>query len=524
MKYSSSGQYELNEQIVKLYKEITPKICEQGAQVGETTSGVQRIIASYHIILIARFLLAIRGQPRLALVMTTMSKASMTLSHLCIVVVVMFLGFATSGHLLFGHHVPAFSTWENSVATCFSIAMEGQYPWKKLTAHELYTTTVWTWSFVLFMTLILVNTFLAVLFEAYMDVRSGVCPDTIWQTCLGMARQARAMCVVQPYQGEIRVPALQLVHTIHAQQSQLLTPWMLKDATNEHFHAEIDHIFGLARSIVDTDMEKAAQKDLSAMLASCLLSSRKTTSAIKSCQCSTQEASTTCHEDERSTLVRQFPEKVPTWVHIELKPHLEKQVHLLKQLHRQVVNLGEALQQRGLGKDSTTVLGCSAKQSASTAETVRHVSGHDHVNGSGEDESNDVDISSGDVEDFSDFKDSVGTNDNIDNEVVAANDNHINVSKHDNHDVGDGKGNHWCVAGTDFSNYPDLQLAATRHHPVWASSPCGHTKVQKHHADSGEKHAEEQRVADCFDGYIDTEHVMPALRCHQRWTASPNIL
>jgi len=57
---------------------------------------IQIIVADYHILLVFRYFMAVRGQPRLAVVLNTIRRASGDLLHLLLVIFLIFVGYAIS--------------------------------------------------------------------------------------------------------------------------------------------------------------------------------------------------------------------------------------------------------------------------------------------------------------------------------------------------------------------------------------------------------------------------------------------
>ncbi|EKX53635.1 hypothetical protein GUITHDRAFT_64210, partial [Guillardia theta CCMP2712] len=80
------------------------------------------ILCSVNLILIMiHFLEVIRAQPRLAIIVETFLAASNDIVHFLIVFVMIELGFASIGTLLFGHQIKEFATLWDSLMTCFEL-------------------------------------------------------------------------------------------------------------------------------------------------------------------------------------------------------------------------------------------------------------------------------------------------------------------------------------------------------------------------------------------------------------------
>merc|ERR1719277_1217872 len=107
---------------------------------------------------------------------------------------IIFFAYAISGHVLFGRRMEEFSTFLGAFSDCFEIVMEREFPWDKFSEQDLLTSLVWVWSFTMLVVLVLVNIFLAMIFDSYGDVRSSVGDAaTIWRTTKHLILQIKHM-------------------------------------------------------------------------------------------------------------------------------------------------------------------------------------------------------------------------------------------------------------------------------------------------------------------------------------------
>merc|ERR1719253_1552819 len=231
----------------------------------------QMVVALFHIILVCRFFLAARGQPRLAVVLSTIRKASVDLFHLLIVFMIIFIAYTVSGHILFGRRLQEFATFQGAFARCFQIVMEREYTWTEFTEEDLWTATIWVWSFLLLVVLVLVNIFLAMIFDTYGDVRSSVGHSaTLWQTTKIVATHLKHTLRFGS-ESQKWVPNRQLVQAVKAMQCQYVTPWMVKDAFPGISNRQVNYIFNLGKNRLETMLLRGNKSSLPAVIASILL-------------------------------------------------------------------------------------------------------------------------------------------------------------------------------------------------------------------------------------------------------------
>eukprot|EP00927_Polykrikos_kofoidii_P024480 TRINITY_DN22253_c0_g2_i1.p1 TRINITY_DN22253_c0_g2~~TRINITY_DN22253_c0_g2_i1.p1 ORF type:complete len:1018 (+),score=116.90 TRINITY_DN22253_c0_g2_i1:254-3055(+) len=236
------------------------------------TTNTQSAVADYHVLLVLRFFLVIRGQPRLAIVLNTIRKASMDLFHLLVVILIIFAAYAVSGHVLFGRRMEEFSTFEGAFAVCFQIVMERQYNWERITDEDLYTATTWLLSFVLLLVLVFVNIFLAMLFDSYGEVRSSVDDtETLWRTTKLFGFLTKRMLGLQRRDEKWFKPR-ELVSAVRAVNCKAMTPTMLKEACPGIANKQVAGLFALATSRQETQFTRSSLAALPEMLASNLLS------------------------------------------------------------------------------------------------------------------------------------------------------------------------------------------------------------------------------------------------------------
>jgi hypothetical protein len=337
--------------------------------ITELSMWCQMLVALYHIILVCRFFLASRGQPRLAVVLSTIRKASVDLGHLLIVFMIIFIAYAVSGHILFGRRLEEFATFQGAFARCFQIVMERQYTWTEFTEEDLWTATIWVWSFLLIVVLVLVNIFLAMIFDTYGDVRSNVGNSaTLWQTTKIVLLHLRHSLSFGSGGGEETtrwVPNRELVNAVKAMQCQYVTPWMVKDAFPGISNRQVNYIFHLGKNRLENMLFRGYKSSLPAVIASILLGVERMHQGLvmmegnsKSIEEKSSDMARAGHAlglpptKEEDVLVNMTPpDAPPPWVRVQLMPHFQKQRNLLTQVHMQIQRIEKAMQSRGLSVD-----------------------------------------------------------------------------------------------------------------------------------------------------------------------------
>jgi len=129
-------------------------------------------VCNYMLILILRFFKAFQAQPRLAIVTNTVLFSLSDIGHFMIVLITFFTSYAVAGMFLFGHRLFEFSELRLAIHQCFLI-MLGSIDYEALSSEHPQTAGLWIWSFVVFVSIIMLNMALAIV----MDVHSVVATE-----------------------------------------------------------------------------------------------------------------------------------------------------------------------------------------------------------------------------------------------------------------------------------------------------------------------------------------------------------
>mmetsp|Transcript_68892 Transcript_68892/g.165362 ORF Transcript_68892/g.165362 Transcript_68892/m.165362 type:complete len:787 (-) Transcript_68892:72-2432(-) len=150
------------------------------------SSYLRILVSEYHLLLMVRFFGAFRAQPRLGVVTDTLVTSITDIAHFMVVLIPTFMAFAVSGAFIFGRRLEEFSTFNGAIATCFKMAMEGEYDWPRLSEEHWWTAAFWVWTFMLLLVLLMLNMVLAIIMDVYTELRQNTAASvTVWQTVFG---------------------------------------------------------------------------------------------------------------------------------------------------------------------------------------------------------------------------------------------------------------------------------------------------------------------------------------------------
>lgn len=127
-----------------------------------------------------RFLKTMDFQPRVGLVTRTISTALPDLCHFVCLFIIVFLGYAICGNLLFGHSFERMKDLPNSLLYLMFItfAMDKTQFYDQMShAAPQWIFHLWMWTFTVVGYLVLFNIFLAILVDSYMSMREEVSKD-----------------------------------------------------------------------------------------------------------------------------------------------------------------------------------------------------------------------------------------------------------------------------------------------------------------------------------------------------------
>lgn len=318
-------------------------------QTGNVDIWLQLVVAYYHIFLILRFFVASRGQPRLAIVVRTITSAMMDLLHLLIVMMVLVSAYIVSGHILFGHRVESFATLQGSVAFCIQVILSKEFDFQELTLQYFWTSWIWIWTFVVLVIFVLVNIVLAMIFDTYGEVRSLVTDNqTLFSTINLLLKQLNHMSTW--------VSNRDLLMATKRIKGGKITASKLRRELPGIPSIQLEHLFDAAK--VDMELAVTGKNAMPTAVASVLIGADRTLQGVKRMK-GDGEYSEELVPDMRGQAARpdeppspqQLQDGCPVWVARGLLPFLREQQSFLDAVTRDVDSVVVRMRSRGVNID-----------------------------------------------------------------------------------------------------------------------------------------------------------------------------
>lgn len=331
----AAGEGELEEINRQWYNTLS----SMADQCGFVGSYLLIFVADYHIFFIVRILLASRGQARLALVVTTMSRGLVDMLHLGVVIAIIFVPYTISGHILFGRQLEEFSTLGGSLGYLLQMLFQRNYEWSMLTEASLIAAGLWVITFMVLVVLVLTNLVLAMVFDIYAHVRSGMDEkDTVLRSFRLITNKFRNLSVWVRTMDLLRaIQGLDAGSNIDKDALLSLFPHMCQ--------VQVDSIFDDAKRLLTTTVSRQNQKYLLPEAIACMLIH------IDALRESLEDLYTEREESARSgsPCVRggRAPEpdaQHPPWIGFGLLPHLKEEVGNLDALCQELADIEGMLQ------------------------------------------------------------------------------------------------------------------------------------------------------------------------------------
>lgn len=130
-------------------------------------------LSFYPIVVMLRLLKSFDAQPRLSVVTRTLYTATVDILHFFIVISCVYLCLALNALMVFGQDMQEFATLDRALFSSFR-AMFGDWDWpsmEKVGAGRLIAS-MWMWTFQIIVVVLLVNMLLAIILDAYSEVKS----------------------------------------------------------------------------------------------------------------------------------------------------------------------------------------------------------------------------------------------------------------------------------------------------------------------------------------------------------------
>jgi len=126
----------------------------------------------YPMVVMLRLFKSFDAQPKLGVVTKTLVVSSQDMLHFGIVFFSVFCCLCLDAELLFGRDVVEFATFLRSMHSCFRL-MFGDWDWDPMRDVNRPHAMFWFWLFMMMIVVILLNMLLAIIMEAYMEVKEG---------------------------------------------------------------------------------------------------------------------------------------------------------------------------------------------------------------------------------------------------------------------------------------------------------------------------------------------------------------
>ncbi|CAJ1330623.1 unnamed protein product [Effrenium voratum] len=221
-------------------------------------------IALFHILLLFQFLVASKGQPRLALLANTLEMAFQDIVHLFVVFLFIFSAFVIAGHILFGSKLKNFSTVQGAFGKSIEQVVSFKTDWDVVTEQDWWTAAIWIWLMIIVVSLVVINIVLAVIFDCYGKIRSGITSkDTLWTT---IQRQFTAMRHMNKWYATV-----DLLTGINNCKSEVITQQGFREIFRDISDEQMEQIFELAELRAVNDTIKGQPTLLGEAIASILL-------------------------------------------------------------------------------------------------------------------------------------------------------------------------------------------------------------------------------------------------------------
>eukprot|EP00392_Amoebophrya_sp_AT5.2_P004234 g4242.t1 len=146
------------------------ELYEMTMDILQTHEALTILCYVYVVITVLRLFKGFAAQPRLGVVTSTLVNAASETLHFLVVFSSVFFAYALALYIVFGRHLPEFSTLGSSVTTCWRIVF-GDLDYEKIYRIAPWESLVFFFSFTLLVVLIMLNMLLAIVIETYMDVK-----------------------------------------------------------------------------------------------------------------------------------------------------------------------------------------------------------------------------------------------------------------------------------------------------------------------------------------------------------------
>mmetsp|Transcript_18481 Transcript_18481/g.39854 ORF Transcript_18481/g.39854 Transcript_18481/m.39854 type:complete len:787 (-) Transcript_18481:191-2551(-) len=135
-----------------------------------------------------RMFKAFSAQARLSILTRTFAVCAVELFHFLLVFFTLFMTWAVAGIVLFGNSIEEFADFERAMNTCLRVVL-GEIVWYEVREEAgPIVAALWLWTFCFVNSLVVLNMLLAIIMDAYSEVKSSVgthsetLPEQAWET------------------------------------------------------------------------------------------------------------------------------------------------------------------------------------------------------------------------------------------------------------------------------------------------------------------------------------------------------
>jgi hypothetical protein len=149
--------------------------------MAEHVHTVRSLAVFYPFVCLTALFKPFSGQPRLALMVNTLTRSASDLAHFMVVFLTIIAIYIVAAMLLFGQEMNAFSTFWRATIAVFQ-CLVGDVDWDEMIQVGRAEAVVWYISFQVITALIALNMLMAIVMDKYSEVKSNLPSDaeTLW--------------------------------------------------------------------------------------------------------------------------------------------------------------------------------------------------------------------------------------------------------------------------------------------------------------------------------------------------------
>lgn len=181
------------------YEKDVQGILDHFDSVNKLTEWHRFLALCYNLIVVCRFYRGFTGQPRIAVILQTISEVGMFLFHYIIVLMIVMANFILTGYILFGEQLRDWATLGNATCSAF-LMIFGRFDYTELHSVAPVSAAVWFSSFFILVCLVITGLTTATMIHHYMAVRArtGQAGDSIVKQTKGLIED---ICFGRSYDG-----------------------------------------------------------------------------------------------------------------------------------------------------------------------------------------------------------------------------------------------------------------------------------------------------------------------------------